>query len=495
MTVSPYDLVIRGGTVGTANGSFVADVAITKGSIAAVGVDLPQGAREIEATGQLVLPGGIDSHAHVEQVSAAGLLNADTFESATTSAAFGGNTTLICFAAQHRGHDLRKVVDDYAELARRGAIIDYAFHLIVANPDRKTIETDLPALLGEGHASVKVFMTYDLIKIDDEPLLDVLLAARQNGALICVHAENHGMISWLGKRLVARGYTAPKYHSISHPRGSEAEAFNRLITAAALIDQPIMIFHVSTAEGAAVIRQARGQGLKVFAETCPQYLFLTRHDLDKPEFEGAKWMCSPPVRDASDQEALWQALALGDLQTVTSDHAPYRFDESGKFASGPNPSFKQIPSGLPGLETRLPLLFDALVSKGRPEFAGRGLEAFVELTATAPARLYNLPRKGAIQPGHDADIAIWDPKRVVTITDAAMHDRTGFTPFAGRTVIGWPERVIRRGEEIIGDGALKGAPGSGRWIARTGGAAAKPTGRLAADVDPARNFGADVLGT
>jgi dihydropyrimidinase len=495
MTASPYDLVIRGGTVGTATGSFAADVAIAKGSIAAVGIDLPQGAREIDATGKLVLPGGIDSHAHVEQVSAGGLLNADTFESATTSAAFGGNTTLISFAAQHRGLDLRKVVDDYAELAQRGAIIDYAFHMIVANPDRKTIETDLPALIGEGHASIKVFMTYDLIKVDDEPLLDVLLTARQNGALVCVHAENHGMISWLGKRLVARGYTAPKYHAISHPRGSEAEAFNRLITAAALIDQPIMIFHVSTAEGAAVIRQARGQGLKVFAETCPQYLFLTKHDLDKPGLEGAKWMCSPPPREASDQDALWQALALGDLQTVSSDHAPYRFDETGKLSAGPNPNFKQIANGLPGLETRLPLLFDALVSKGRPEFAGRGLEAFVELTATAPAQLYNLPRKGAIQPGYDADIAIWDPKRVVTITDAAMHDRTGFTPFAGRTVTGWPERVIRRGKEIVGDGTLKAAPGSGRWIARTGGVAAEPTGRLAADVDPVRNFGADVLGT
>ena len=209
-------------------------------------------------------------------------------------------------------------------------------------------------------------MTYDRLKIDDEPLLDILLAARDGGAMLCAHAENHGIISWMVKRLLARGYTDPKYHAISHARVSEAEAFNRLIGMAALIDQPIMIFHVSTAEGAKVIRDARGQGLKVFAETCPQYLFLTADDLDKPGVEGAKWMCSPPPRRAADQEALWQALALGDLQTVSSDHAPYRFDETGKLRAGPNPNFKQVANGLPGLEVRLPLLFDAMVSGGPP---------------------------------------------------------------------------------------------------------------------------------
>ena len=493
MSAQPYDLVIRGGTVATASGRFLADVAVAGETIAAVGRGLGPGAREIDATGKLVLPGGIDTHTHIEQVSAGGLLNADSFESATTSAAFGGNTTVVSFAAQHRGLDLRTVVDDYSALAARGALIDYAFHLIVANPDAKTIETDLPALIGEGHASIKLFMTYDLIKVDDEPLLDVLLTARQNRALLCVHAENHGMISWMGKRLVAKGYTAPKFHAISHPRGSEAEAFTRLITAAALIDQPIMIFHVSTREGAEVIRKARGEGLKVFAETCPQYLFLTRHDLDKPGLEGAKWMCSPPPREVEDQEALWRALALGDIQTVTSDHAPYRFDETGKLSAGPQPTFKQIANGLPGLEVRLPLMFDAMVSRGRPEFGGRGLEAFVDLTATAPASIYNLPNKGAIAPGLDADIAIWDPARVVTLSDQMMHDRTGFTPFAGRTVQGWPVHVLSRGRDVIAGGAVGVAPGTGRWLKRQGGWAAEPTGRLTADMDPERNFGARLL--
>jgi hypothetical protein len=232
MTAQPYDLVIRGGTVGTAAGTFQADVAIRGETIVALGQGLASGTREIDATGKLVLPGGVDTHAHIEQVSAGGLLNADTFESATASAAFGGTTTVMSFAAQHRGFDLREVMTDYAALARRGAMIDYAFHMIVANPDAKTLATDLPELIAEGHASIKVFMTYDLIKVDDESLLDLLLTARQGQALVCVHAENHGMISWMGKKLVAKGYSAPKYHAISHPRGSEAEAFTRLITAA-----------------------------------------------------------------------------------------------------------------------------------------------------------------------------------------------------------------------------------------------------------------------
>jgi len=261
-----------------------------------------------------------------------------------------------------------------------------------------------------------------------------------------------------------------------------------------LIDQPIMIFHVSTAEGAAVIREARGRGLKVFAETCPQYLFMTKHDLDTPGLEGANWMSSPPPREQADQDALWRSLALGDLQTVTSDHAPYRYDATGKLSAGPNPTFKQIANGLPGLEVRLPLLFDAMVSKGRPEFDGRGLEAFVALTATNPASIYNLETKGEIAPGKDADIAIWDPSREVTITDEMIHDLTGFTPFAGRTVTGWPETVLVRGREVIAGGSLKASPGSGRWLKRTGGWAAEPTGRLTSDMDPSQNFGASLLG-
>ena len=489
MAAKAFDCVVRNGRIATAVDMFDADIGIEGGRIAALGIGLAKGAREIDARGKLVLPGGVDSHAHIEQLSAAGIMNADTFESATTAAAFGGTTTVISFAAQHVGMRLRTVVDDYLKLAGRGAIIDYTFHMIVADPTEATLKEDIPALVREGHSSIKLFMTYDRLKVDDEPLLNVLLAARKAGALVCVHAENHGFIAWMGKKLIEGGYRAPKYHAVSHPRGSEAEAFYRLIAAAELVDQPVMIFHVSTAEGVEVIRQARARGVKVMAETCPQYLFLTAADLDKPGLEGAKWMCSPPPRTKADQEALWQGLARGDLQTISSDHAPYAPDATGKLRAGPNASFKEIANGLPGIEARLPLLFDAMVSKGR-----LGLNAFVELTATAPARLYNLaPRKGTIAVGADADIVVWDPAREVTLSDAMMHDKTGYTPYAGMKVKGWPETVLRRGETIVEGGMLTAKSGSGAFLPRSGGKAAEPTGALTADMDPARNFGARLL--
>jgi dihydropyrimidinase len=486
MNAPEFDLVIRGGSVATASDVFKADVGIRGERIVALGENLARGVSEVNAKGKFVLPGGIDSHCHIEQLSAGGLMNADTWESATTSAAFGGTTTVISFAAQHVGMELPKVLDDYAALARKGAIVDYCFHMIVSDATDRLIRDDLPAAIKAGHASIKLFMTYDKLRVQDEQALDVLLTARENKALVCVHAENHGMIAWMGKRLLARGYTQPKYHAVSHPRASETEAFERLIAMAGLVDQPIMIFHVSTREGAAIIRRARGSGQKVFAETCPQYLFMTAKDLDRPGLEGAKWMCSPPPRTQDDQEALWRALDLGDLQTVTSDHAPYRFDDSGKLSAGPTSNFKQIANGQPGLETRMPLLFDAMVSKGR-----MGLMKFVDLTATKPAKIYNLhPRKGSIAIGADADIAVWNPKRKVTINSGMMHDRTGYTPYEGRTVAGWPDTVLRRGAVVVDDGKLLASAGSGRFLPRTGGEAAKPTGRLASEMDPRLNFGA-----
>ena len=298
MSTKPYDLVVRGGTVATASAVFPADVAIDGESDRGSRPRPAARLREIDARGKLVLPGGVDSHAISSRFRPPASLNADTFESGTVSAAFGGTTTVISFAAQHIGHRLDEVLDAYHALAAKGAVIDYAFHMIIADPTEKTLKDHLPKLVKAGHATIKVFMTYDRIKLDDMQLLDVLSAARENGALVCVHAENHAMITWTGKRLLAHGYRAPRYHGVSHPRAGEAEAFNRIIALAAFIDQPIMIFHVSSAEGAARISQARGEGLKVFAETCPQYLFLTAKDLDRPGLEGAKWICSPPMRQA-----------------------------------------------------------------------------------------------------------------------------------------------------------------------------------------------------
>jgi len=244
-----------------------------------------------------------------------------------------------------------------------------------------------------------------------------------------------------------------------------------------LIDQPIMVFHVSTAEGAEVVRKARASGVKLFGETCPHYLLLTADDVNKPGLEGAKWMCSPSLRTASDQDALWQALARDDLQVISSDHAPYRFDASGKLNAGVNPTFKQIANGLPGVEVRLPLLFDAAVTRGR-----LGLERFVELTSTAPARLYGLhPKKGVLAVGSDADIAIWNTTKTVRLSSSMLHDRAGYTPYEGRVVKGWPETVLSRGRVAVRDGALHVTPGSGRFLRRAAGEAAKPTGRLSAE--------------
>ena len=483
-----FDLVIRGGRVVTECDSMQADVGVRDGVVASLGRGLGRGRAEIDAAGRLVLPGGVDSHCHIEQLSASGIMNADDWESATRSAAAGATTTVIPFACQHRGGRLREVAAEYHALARQGALVDYALHLIVTDPTPECLQSDLPELVGTGHASIKVFMTYDAMRIPDEQLLDVLLCAREQGALVAVHAENHGMIDWMSRRLVDRGFTAPRYHALSHPRVSEREAFTRVIAMAELLDQPIMIFHVSTAEGVSVIREARGRGLKVWGETCPQYLFLTSADLDRPGLEGAKFCCSPPLRTESDQAALWRALELGDLQAVSSDHAPYSLDEHGKLHAGPSPNFKQIANGLPGLQWRMPLLFDAMVSKGR-----LGIHAFVRITASEPARLYGLAdRKGSIAIGKDADLAIWNPDREVDLDDSLVLDQTRYNPYSGRRVRGWPEVVLSRGRTVIDKGELQRERGQGQFLARKAGPAAQATGDRSPEFDPERNFGADL---
>jgi dihydropyrimidinase len=456
-----FDMVIRSGRVVTGGDQFVADVGIKDGVISAIGSGLSAGARDIDASGQLVLPGGVDNHAHIEQISASGLLNADDWESATKAAAFGGNTSVIAFAAQHVGMDLRKVVDDYHALARKGAVIDYSFHLIIADPNPQTLGHDLPPLLERGYQSVKLFTTYDKLKIDDESFLDILQITGERGGLVSVHAENHGMIKWRTKNLVASGHTAPIAHAMAHPREAEIDAIARVIRMAELTGQPIMIFHVSTAEGAEIVRQARRRGQTVYAETCPHYLLLTEAAMDRPLPEGAMWMCSPPLRQDADREALWAALDGGVLQMVSSDHAPYAYDATGKLRAGPMPRFDQIPSGLPGIGLRLPLMFDDMVRRGLP------LEKFVEWTSTAPAKLYGLyPRKGSIAVGADADMAIWNPKAQHRVTREIILDRTGYSPYQDRVLTGWPETVLLRGQVIVEQGVVTGQQGFGQFLAQ-----------------------------
>ncbi|MGH7031299.1 MAG: amidohydrolase family protein, partial [Stellaceae bacterium] len=328
--MSDYDLVIRNGTVATAADTMECDVGIRDGVVVTLGRALGPGAREIDAAGKLVLPGGIDSHCHIEQRSSAGVVCADDFYSATVAAAFGGTTTVIPFAAQHRGQSLRQVVEDYHAAAQPKAVIDYAFHLIISDPTAEVMGQELPALIQDGYTSFKVYMTYDLLQLNDGQMLDILAVARREGALVMVHAENYDMIKWLTARLLDRGLAEPCWHAAAHARLAEGEATNRAVSLAQLLDVPLLIVHVSAAEAIEVIRDAQTRGLKIYGETCPQYLFLTADDIARPGLEGAKFCCSPPPRDHAAQQAVWAGLKNGTFQVFSSDHAPYRYDASGK---------------------------------------------------------------------------------------------------------------------------------------------------------------------
>src|SRR5215471_15184715 len=325
--MSEYDLVIRNGTVATAADTILCDIGITDGVIATLGKDLAAGAREIDASGRLVLPGGIDSHCHIEQRSSAGVVCADDFYSATVAAAFGGTTTVIPFAAQHRGQSLRQVVMEYHEAARPKAVIDYAFHLIISDPTEQVLGQELPALIQDGYTSFKVFMTYEDLALSDREILEVMSVARETGALVMVHAENYDAIRFLTDRLERASKTAPYYHAVSRPIVVEREATHRAISLAELVDVPVMIVHVSNREAMEEIRRAQQKGLKVYGETCPQYLVLTADDLQGLNMEGAKYVCSPPPRDAASQAACWEGIQTGVFSVFSSDHCPFRYND------------------------------------------------------------------------------------------------------------------------------------------------------------------------
>jgi dihydropyrimidinase len=478
--MADYDLVVRGGRVATAADLFTADIGVRGGRIAAIGEDLAKGADEIDARGKLVLPGGIDAHVHMDQLSSNGLMTADDFFTGSRSAACGGTTTIIPFAAQHKGMSLRTVVQEAQQRALPKMAIDYGFHLIISDANEQVLGQELPALIRDGITSFKIYMTYDLLKLNDGEILDVMSVARREGGFVMVHAENHDTIAWLSQKLLAKGHTAPKFHEVSRPQPVEREATHRVIALSELVDVPILIVHVSGAEAIDQIRWAQGRGLRIYAETCPQYLFLSAEDLDQPGIDGAKCMCSPPPRDKSNQPAVWRALAGGVFQVLSSDHAPYRFDGSGKLAQGPNATFKKIANGIPGVEVRLPLLFSEGVGKGRID-----IHQFVALTATNPAKLYGLsPRKGSIAVGSDADLAIWDPDKKVTISQDLLHDAMDYTPYAGMEVTGWPVITLSRGRVVCRDMQFTGEAGYGQYIPRETSPMVRPLGRFPGGFNP-----------
>jgi len=457
-----FDTVIAGGTVVTAGDSVRCDVGITAGRVAALGEAL-QGARMIDARGKLVMPGGIDSHVHIDQPSGEGIVMADDFESATRSAALGGTTTVMPFVLQEKGVPLRRTVEDYHRKAEGKCHVDTSFHLIVNEPTPALLGQELPALVDDGYTSFKVFMTYEGLALNDREILEVMDAARGCGALVMVHAEGYDSIRWMTERLERAGDTAPRFHATSRPMLVEREATHRAIAHAELVDVPVMIVHVSNRQAMEEIRRAQQRGLNILAETCPQYLVLTEGDLDGLGMEGARYVCSPPPRDRDSQEAIWEGLAGGVFQVFSSDHCPFRYDDpQGKLVPRGRTSFRWVPNGIPGVGARLAILFSEGVAKGRIT-----PERFVALTATNHARTYGLyPRKGTIAVGSDADIVLWDPEMERKLTHADLRDGADYTPYEGMYLKGWPVLTMVRGVVVAQDGTLVGPRGHGTYLPR-----------------------------
>ncbi len=458
-----YDTIIRGGTIATASDTFTADIGITGGKVVALAAGL-EGAKEvIDATGKYVLPGGIDSHVHISQPSGPGIVMADDFESCTRSAAFGGNTTVLPFCLQDSGTSLRQAVNDYHKLAEGKCHVDVSFHLIISDPSEQVLGQELPALVKDGYTSFKVFMTYDGLALTDLQIMETMAVAKETGALVMIHAENYDMIRFLTAKLEKQGDTAPFFHAKSRPIAVEREATHRAITLAELSEVPLVVVHVSNREAMEEIRRAQAKGLKIKAETCPQYLVLTEDDLKGLNMEGAKYVCSPPPRDKESQAACWEGLQTGVFTLFSSDHCPFRYDDTqGKLAPKGRTSFRWVPNGIPGVAARLPILFSEGVSKGRID-----INTFVAVTATNHAKTYGLyPQKGTIAVGSDADIVLWDPKKTMTIANENQHHGADYTPYEGIAVEGWPVLTMVRGKTVVKDGALVAGTPVGTYQSR-----------------------------
>ncbi|MEH3127581.1 dihydropyrimidinase [Agrobacterium cavarae] len=459
-----FDTIIRNGTVATASDTFVCDIGILDGKIATLSSGLDDAAEIIDATGLFVLPGGIDSHVHLDQPSGEGVVMADDFESGTRSAAIGGNSMVLTFCMQEKGQTLREALKAYHAKAEDKCYTDVAFHLVITDPTPEVLGQELPALVEAGYTSLKVFMTYEGLRLRDDQILDTLDAARRTGALVMVHCENEDAIRYLIGRHEDEGKLAPKYHATTRPIAAEREATHRALSLAEIVDVPIVIVHVSNREAMEEIRRARVRGQKIAGETCPQYLMLTAADLDQDALEGAKYVCSPPPRDQQSQDACWEGLEQNVFDLFSSDHCPFRYEDAeGKLNEKGKRHFRWIPNGIPGVATRLPILFSEGVMKGRIS-----LNQFVAQTSTNHAKLYGLyPQKGTIAVGSDADLALWDPEKRVTITNDLLAQGSDYTPYEGLEVQGWPIRVLLRGKSIVEESALSPAPTGGRYIPRT----------------------------
>jgi len=451
--------LIKNGRIITAEQDYIADIYIEKEKVTLIGENLNTEAdKVINAKGKYVIPGGIDVHTHLD-MPFGGTTSSDDFETGTKAAAFGGTTSLIDFAIQPKGGSMHEGLETWMAKAKGKATIDYGFHMIITDlPDERLSEMD--ELVEKGVTSFKLFLAYPgVLMVDDATIYKAMQQTKKNGALVCMHAENGHVIDLIVEQTVASGNLSPKYHALSRPAAAEGESTNRAIALAEMAGAPVYIVHLTCNDALTKVTDARERGLPAFAETCPQYLYLSMDDISKSGFEGAKYVFSPPVREKWHQDKLWAGLQDNDLQVVSTDHCPFNF--KGQKDLGKD-DFTKIPNGGPGLENRLHLTFQGGVNDGR-----FSVNRWVEINSTNPAKIFGMyPRKGTIAVGSDADIVIWDPNKEHTISAKTHHMNVDYSMFEGMKIKGDAETVLSRGEVIVENKNFLGSAGRGNFVKR-----------------------------
>lgn len=452
-----YDLVIKNGTIVSSSEIYQADIGVKDGIIVEISSNIEGEAKKvIDALGKYVCPGAIDIHSHIDSLLH-GTRTKDDWYDATVSAAFGGVTCVVDYCMQNPGQPLRQILDEWYGRACDKAIIDYSFSPVIAEKNEQTYK-EIGKVIEEGFINLKVFMTYNW-RVQDYELLKIMDITAENGGLLMVHAENDLAIDYLAEKLLKEGKTSPKYHVVSRPPEAEEEATGRVISLAGMINAPVFIVHMSCEGAVNRLIKARASGQAVYGETCPHFLLLDKSKYDLPGFEPAKWVITPPLREAKDQNALWHALGCGAISTVGSDHCAFPLEDKERIGKE---KFTMIPHGTPGIETRVPLLFSEGVVKRRIS-----LNKFVEIVCTNPAKVAGLyPQKGNLAVNFDADIMIIDPQKKVVITNDILHSKTGFTPYEGWEVQGYPTYTISRGKILVENGQLLAEKGQGRLVKR-----------------------------